>query len=368
MAYIPQRRRWLLVLLTCCIISVLYVSHDLYFSRGYWAKSPELISLDPLDTHVPSQSNHTNTNTNSTNTTTISTPHSQRTLIVSAMFPLEKSKHPSSDYVIWLHNFFLITTPIYIFLPTSLASLLPSSLPPHMTVNSTYDSVFDLPIMHGMKVAYQENWELDREKGRHGPELYAIWNSKAWLLDEGAKNANGGQWDSIFWVDAGSFRTEHSYRAWPAAERIEEIWRRWKGLGEERVFFPIFDTPKSKNREWREEDGPVDEDISIASFFGGSPSAIRWYASAFYAYHAHYLSLPTPLFIGKDQSIINSLFLLFPTRFISVFHNDPHSSARIPPSSILSHRYWRDVWKSTFSAFSPSRALGKCSDEWYYYQ
>jgi hypothetical protein len=81
--------------------------------------------------------------------------------------------------------------------------------------------------------------------------------------------------------------------------------------------------------------------MNPGSFFGGPPQAIRWYTSTFYEYHDHYLSLGH--FVGKDQTLINALFLLFPRRFVTLWRRDPSSRTKFWPS-------------------------GKCGGEWYYYE
>src|ERR1700722_18913986 len=52
------------------------------------------------------------------------------------------------------------------------------------------------------------------------------------------------------------------------------------------------------------------------SFFGGSAQTIKWWRSIYFNYHDRYLS--REVFVGKDQTLINALFLLNPRRIISV--------------------------------------------------
>jgi hypothetical protein len=87
----------------------------------------------------------------------------------------------------------------------------------------------------------------------------------------------GEVYDYAFWNDAGSFRDEHVYTKWPDPNRVEEVWN----LGSERVvevagdamlsrdqikkdllFFPFTGMFDRTRRYWREDDGPVDVDIS----------------------------------------------------------------------------------------------------------
>lgn len=69
----------------------------------------------------------------------------------------------------------------------------------------------------------------------------------------------------------------------------------------------------------------------------------------FYAYHNYYLSLG--LFVGKDQTLINSLFLLFPERIITVWYRDLLAPAHSGVNSLPDEGF-----------------LGACGGEWWYYQ
>lgn len=83
------------------------------------------------------------------------------------------------------------------------------------------------------------------------------------------------------------------------------------------------------------------------SFFGGAPQTITWWRNVFYAYHDHYLS--QGLFVGKDQTLFNALFLLFPSRIITVWLGDPQTAPVL--ASLMGKGY-----------------LGSCGAEWFYYQ
>jgi hypothetical protein len=118
-------------------------------------------------------------------------------------------------------------------------------------------------------------------------------------------------------------------------------------------------------RNWQVNLGPLDTDFSegtdpvrlkilwlliyhLGSFFGGSPQTVRWWKELFFLYHDHYLS--QGIFVGKDQTLINALFLLYPSRVITTWVTDPDAPAH----------------KGLIS--SVEGALGSCGDNWYYYQ
>jgi hypothetical protein len=105
---------------------------------------------------------------------------------------------------------------------------------------------------------------LDPEKAIHSPELYAIWTSKTFFLDEGLRNMenSGSKYDYAFWNDAGSFRDDQEFDQWPGAHRIPEIFeigsRHLTGTSRKDLFFmPIWGSPPTFDGAWKEEDGPI---------------------------------------------------------------------------------------------------------------
>ncbi|KDR80102.1 hypothetical protein GALMADRAFT_48997, partial [Galerina marginata CBS 339.88] len=281
-----------------------------------------------------------------------------RILLVSAMFPLAKSKHSVEDYEIWVSKFLRpITTDVYFYTTPDFAPVVQRArgFDLSITIDTSYTSPFYVPPMNGLETVYSEMHNQDREKFRHSPDLYAVWNAKPFLLDAAVKflARRGEIYDYAFWNDAGSFRDEHQYKAWPDPGRVDQIWEKGSKLTgtkvEDLLFFPIFGAPGSTFKTWKEDIGPVDSEVSEGSFFGGSPKAVEWWCQTFYAYHDYYLSLG--LFVGKDQNIINALVLLFPNRIITVWYRDPLAPARAGLIPLFDEGY-----------------LGACGKEWWYYQ
>ncbi|KAJ7166708.1 hypothetical protein C8R46DRAFT_1271639 [Mycena filopes] len=284
-----------------------------------------------------------------------------RILLVSAFFPLSKSKHTMREYEDWLIRFLQpISTDIYFYAPPAMADLIRMCRGPNLpiTIDTSYASPFEVPPLRGLEGQYAAMHALDRERGRHSPELYAVWNAKPFFLANAVRtlssraDATDG-YDFAFWTDAGSFREgSHAYRAWPDAGRTRAIWDEGSRLtgekAEDLLFFPLAGVPDAARfRYWEQEQGPVDTEFSEGSFFGGAPTAIEWWERTFYVYHAHYLA--HGLFVGKDQTLINALFLLFPERVITVWLDDPAAPQAARPSM-------------------GRGALGSCGPEWYYYQ
>jgi len=244
-----------------------------------------------------------------------------------------------------------------------------------ITINTTYLSPFDIPPLkdspatdegYDIRDKYQQMWSWDREKRRHNPELYAIWTAKPYFLDEGLRNSDIA-YDYAFWTDAGSFRDPHSYTLWPDPKRVREVWEEGsKGSGtreEDLLFFPMWGPPHPSMQYWSEGMGPIDNEFSEGSFFGGTPHTIKWWRSLYFTYHDRYLSLG--IFVGKDQTLINALFLLNPRRIISVWLGDPTPPSP-PNSSALDDK--RIHSRGLFGSSESNTPLGACGSTWYYYQ
>jgi hypothetical protein len=252
---------------------------------------------------------------------TTTTKPQKKILLVSAFYPFALSKHTDAEYADWLRRFLgHVSTDIYFFTTPEMEPLVrrardalgsdstDSSHPPQLIINTTFPSPFSIPPLHPYKDKYEEMHAWDREKERHSPELYAIWNAKPWYLKEGLHNMRvqnfGEDYDYAFWTDAGSFRHEHAYEGWPDAARMEEVWEtgfrlqmeQWKAWDamrddmqgdyaewdiiqkkekerkaevtskEDLVFFPIYEFPGKKELGWKEELGPIDIDFSEGGF------------------------------------------------------------------------------------------------------
>ncbi|KAJ7855885.1 hypothetical protein B0H14DRAFT_2753725, partial [Mycena olivaceomarginata] len=333
------RSRFLLLLVPCILGLLLFFSFRRQVDNSVLLDQSLAVSNGSSTTHAPD-----------------GTPLPQ-ILLVTAFFPLSKSKHTMGEYEWWLSQFLQhVTTDIYFYAPTEMEPLIRrcrGDLP--ITVDTTYSSPFEIPPLSPYREHYDKMHAQDRESFRHSPELYAVWNAKPFFLDEAvqALSRTGKVYDYAFWNDAGSFRSTHEYKGWPDPARVQELWKEGSALSgensEDLLFFPIAGMPHPSMRYWVQDHGPVDAEVSEGSFFGGSPSTVGWWRRTFYAYHDHYLGLN--LFVGKDQTLINAIFLLFPSRVIAVWLDDPEA----PAHKGMLHKV-------------DDGALGNCGSEWFYYQ
>lgn len=200
-------------------------------------------------------------------TTTMANSSSTPILLVSAFFPLSKSKHTIREYEWWLCQFLgPITTDIYFYTSVEMAPLVRKcrgGLP--ITIDTTFASPFDIPPLREFREQYRGQLELDRERDIHqSEELYAAWNGKPFFLDEAVKTLarQGKTYEYAFWNDAGSFRIVHGFTEWPSFVRVDEIWREGSALSGERpedlLFYPVCRVPHPSYMNWQENTGPVD--------------------------------------------------------------------------------------------------------------
>lgn len=199
-------------------------------------------------------------------------PKKPQVLLVSAFYPLAKSKHTHDEYAAWMKLYLSkIKTHIYFFAPPEIEGMirkLRGDLP--MTLNTTFATPFDIPPLRGMEGRYVDMNKIDPENAYHSPELYAVWSSKTYFLREALLNvqSTGKNVEYAFWNDAGSFRDQQDFVHWPAPERVDEIFAdgaRLSSMHKDELFFmPMWDVPRDDLRNWTPLEGPKE--------YGGSVS------------------------------------------------------------------------------------------------
>jgi hypothetical protein len=229
------------------------------------------------------------------------------TTIVTAYFPLRKSKHPETDYLLWLENLLgYCKTPMIIFTSIEYQPILyrlrqNGSLPSYFIVN--YSTPLQMPPIQPLLSTFQQQHQIDPERGYHSIELYAVWCAKSFMINRSAElNPFGTKY--FLYVDAGAFRT-HNYRFqwWPNNQIMESIFTNDRLLlgmiaPLPRRFCPL---------KYRVTDGPITMDLIEGGVIGGSPCAIHWWTSVYYETINTYRL--NNFFIGKDQYIMNAIAL-----------------------------------------------------------
>lgn len=237
--------------------------------------------------------------------------------IVTAYYRLHDAKgrfkHSTEEYNEWLKasvgsfnvTIFLFTSPDLEGFFTELRS--PNLLPLHII--TTFPTVWDNPFASRVRDDYENAQQaMDPEKSFQTPEMYALWNSKSWLLNYTAHNFNHRS-SVLFWVDAGAVRIGSHYHNWPYVPRVAEI---FKGSEDKIIIEAVFRFP-SRLKSWNVSDGPVTVDILAGGFFGGSPASISKWTSTYQLFHDRYLA--DGFFVGKDQSVMIAVALSAPHMF-----------------------------------------------------
>ena len=125
-------------------------------------------------------------------------------LLVTAYYPLNKSKHSLGHYNQWISLFFeCVTCPVMFFCSSDMYKHLKLKAKDNVQfVQREFDS-FEI-----MSEPWKSRWEtwhnVDPEKNIHSPELYAIWGAKQEFVREAMKLVDT---DIYVWCDAGCFRT-----------------------------------------------------------------------------------------------------------------------------------------------------------------
>lgn len=249
-----------------CAFSVVF-----FLSFSFYARPLRTLALN-LDTDTKSTSQTAEVGLVSGETGNEPPPSgpAPRILLVSAFFPVSQSKHSVEEYLDWLQRFLgTVTTDLYFFCPPDLADMIRQfrgNLP--ITIDMTYTSPFNIPPLKDHAARYKDMHNWDREKWRHSPDLYAVWNAKPYLLDYATKQARAKKniYDYAFWTDAGAMRDDNELGAWPDPMRVKEVFemgsKETGQIKERLIFFPMWNFPDAKFKYWAEDMGPVDTDFS----------------------------------------------------------------------------------------------------------
>lgn len=222
-------------------------------------------------------------------------------IFVTSYFSITKKKHSNNDYIEWMNNFFyIINNSLVIF--TDKNSI--RYIPPNNGKYIVYNSIFDIPCVSNYKSIYFKQNNIDPEKSKHSPELYAIWNAKICMLKQITELYD----KSVYiWIDIGSSRWKRSFKQFPDNKIIEFL----SNLNS-MYFFAVY------NRKFRKEKYPkliVDNFLEGTSFGGNKRSIIEYY-DIFWKVHDIFLNKGE--FIGKDQTIFNTIPVYY-LQNISIF-------------------------------------------------
>jgi hypothetical protein len=227
-----------------------------------------------------------------------------QTTIVTAYFQLKIAKASHDTYVKWMKNMLAIKNPMVIFCDAAskpLIESLRSDTENTVIIETTFADFYT----YRYRQSFSNHYLLDTEKHvGHNLLLYMIWSEKSHFLKR-AIEMNHFRTEYFLWVDIGCFRVPNTqYIHWPNPEKVAKL-DKSKVLMLSVIPFskdelecnslenlPSFQT---KNR------------IGGTMFGGGRDVLLNWHAK-YYEMLEHFISVER--FIGKDQSIMNSVYLL----------------------------------------------------------
>jgi len=229
------------------------------------------------------------------------------TTIVTAYFRLPKSKASHEKYDEWMSNMLMNSNPMVIFCDEGSKEIISRYRVKYGYMDNTVIIVTTIKEFYSYQFAedFVEHVIKDTERTvGHGPLLYMIWSEKSNFLKR-AIELNPFKSDYFLWVDIGCFRVPNTrFLAWPNPERIAQLdptkvlLLSVSPFTEEELScrdiatLPLF---QFKNR------------IGGTMFGGGKDVLLLWHKK-YYDMLKTFIAIDR--FIGKDQSIINSVYLL----------------------------------------------------------
>jgi hypothetical protein len=220
------------------------------------------------------------------------------TTIISIYFQLNKSKHSIDEYVTWNKNALSsIQSPIVLFTDQKSKQELSKIRSENITF-IVYENVWELMKelekkrdMKYIEKYLNDQWQKDPEKGIHNPNLYAVWNLKAYIC---SKVAEENPFKSSFFIysDLGAWR-RGIIENWPDNNFIRILSEKLN----DRLIFSQIHSVKDPN------EFDINRDSIQAGFFAGSPKALINYSKFYYEIHDKRFN--QNLFVGKEQLNMN---------------------------------------------------------------
>jgi hypothetical protein len=227
------------------------------------------------------------------------------TTIVTSYFQLNQSKASHNKYVEWMKNMLIIDNPMVIFCDDKSDKIIQTLR--EGKLDKTKIIVTNFKEFYSYKYAnhFLKHYDMDKEKHvGHNMFLYMIWSEKSHFLKR-AIEMDTFQSDYFLWVDIGCFRVpNNNYINWPDPVKIQTIDKNKVLLLLVKSFTP--DEWQCNNID-KLPSFQFENRIGGTIFGGGKDVLLKWH-SKYYDMLEHFISINR--FIGKDQSIMNCVYLL----------------------------------------------------------
>jgi hypothetical protein len=228
--------------------------------------------------------------------------------IVTAYYKLNQSKASHEQYTKWMQNMLVNKNPMVIFCDAESQPLIEG-------IRKRYDPGFtntrivicEIVDFHSYKYGetFVAHYAKDTEKRvGHNILLYMIWAEKSHFLKR-AIELDPFKTDYFLWSDIGCFRRENTqFRDWPRAQRI-------MALPKDKVLLlsviPFTQTELACKTLADLPSFQFENRIGAPIFGGTKEVLLRWH-DLYYGMLEYFISIDR--FIGKDQSIMNSVYLM----------------------------------------------------------
>jgi hypothetical protein len=254
--------------------------------------------------------------------------NSQHTTIISMFFRLNISKHSNRKYKKWMRNILLsVNSPMAIYTDYKSKDFIELHRSNRPTILYLYESIWQLmreleikrnkPEFFYIKKYVYSQIDKDPEKSMHNPNLYAIWNLKAFIADRISRDNPFGSKFFIY-SDMGAWR-DGLIPKWPNKTFARLVSH---NLGDKIMFSQI-----NKFKTF----SPY-LNIIEGGFFAGNRQALRNFEQHFYNLHDERLNMN--YFIGKDQIIMN----------IMAFQTHRRLIARLNCYEFICNKIYNDSW------------------------
>lgn len=227
------------------------------------------------------------------------------TTIVTSYFKLKQSKATHETYQQWMQNMLVNNNPMVIFCDAESQSMIADFRRGY--ADKTRIIVTDFKDFYSYRYAkyFLEHYKMDREQRvGHNIFLYMVWSEKSNFLKR-AIDMDPFRSDYFIWVDIGCFRVPNTrYLQWPNPEKIN-------GLDKTKVLLLSVVPFTSEELGCRTlEQLPSFQFLNRigAPILGGGKNALLEWHRKYYEMLEYFITIHR--FIGKDQSIMNSVYLL----------------------------------------------------------
>jgi hypothetical protein len=152
--------------------------------------------------------------------------------------------------------------------------------------------------------AFINHFRLDHENKIHSIPLYMIWNEKSHFLKT-AIELNPFSTDYFLWVDIGCFRKPNTdYLQWPNAAKIATLPKN------KVLLLSVVPFTSTELETTTLDQMPSFQTVNRigAPIFGGEAAVLLEWHDLYYSMLEYFIRIHR--FIGKDQSIMNSVYLL----------------------------------------------------------